>query len=283
MYRAYVTRASEQGASSARQARMGQHGERRRPIEAARRRSAPLGYQNFAEVSLAPKMAESPAQVVPFLEDLALRARPHAEQDWLELRAFAANELGMPELQPGTRPTPSENCAAPLRLLRPGSEAILPRGSVVDGLVPPAETLFSVRSGATRRRSGTRTCAFSASRTSDGKLVGQFYLDLYAREGKRGGAWMDDARAAAEPDGAVQTPVAYLTCNFSAPVGGKPALLHARRSHHPVPRVRPWLHHMLTQVDELGVSGIYGVEWDAVELPSHSWRTSAGNGTCSPT
>ena len=229
-----------------------------------------LGYQNFAEVSLAPKMAESPAQVMAFLEDLATRARPHAEKDWKELREFAANELGMPELQPWDMTFAAERLRQKRYSFSENEvKQYFPEEAVFKGLFKVTETLFGVRSVATKQRCGIRTCAFSASRIRTAALVAQFYLDLYAREGKRGGAWMDDARGRHKhTHGSVQTPVAYLTCNFSAPVGGKPACFTHDEVITLFHEFGHGLHHMLTRVDEMGVSGINGVEWDAVELPS---------------
>jgi oligopeptidase A len=271
MYRAYVTRASELGE---------QYGDGkaewdntelvREQLELRSEEAQTLGYRNFAEVSLAPKMADSPAQVIAFLEDLAHRARHHAENDWLELRAFAATELGIAELEPWDTAFASEK----LRQKRYAfSEQELkqyfPEQAALKGLFNVAQTLFGVNIRPDQAETWHPDVRFFRVENPDGKLVAQFYLDLYAREGKRGGAWMDDARSRRKlPGGAMQTPVAYLNCNFSAPVGGKPALFTHDEVITLFHEFGHGIHHMLTSVDELAVSGINGVEWDAVELPS---------------
>ncbi|WP_233830928.1 M3 family metallopeptidase [Paraburkholderia sp. ZP32-5] len=271
MYRAYVTRASELGA---------QYGNGKPEwdntqvladeLKLRAEEANMLGYGNFAEVSLAPKMAESPAQVMAFLEDLATRARPHAEQDWKELRKFAAGELGMSDLQPWDMTFAAERLRQTRYSFSENEvKQYFPEDAVFKGLFKVTETLFGVR---IRRDEATvwhPDVRFFRVENQDGGLVAQFYLDLYAREGKRGGAWMDDARGRHKlAHGAVQTPVAYLTCNFSAPVGGKPACFTHDEVITLFHEFGHGLHHMLTRVDELGVSGINGVEWDAVELPS---------------
>jgi oligopeptidase A len=271
MYRAYVTRASELGA---------QYGNGKpewdntavlaEQLKLRAEEAHMLGFNNFAEVSLAPKMAESPAQVMAFLEDLATRARPHAELDWKELREFAANELGMSDLQPWDMTFAAERLRQKRYSFSENEvKQYFPEDAVFKGLFKVTETLFGVR---IRRDEATvwhPDVRFFRVENQDGGLVAQFYLDLYAREGKRGGAWMDDARGRHKhTHGGVQTPVAYLTCNFSAPVGGKPACFTHDEVITLFHEFGHGLHHMLTRVDELGVSGINGVEWDAVELPS---------------
>ena len=278
LYRAYVTRASATAAAPA-------DPERVKALDnsavidevlALRAEEAQLlGYANFAEVSLVPKMAGSPKEVVDFLRDLASRARPFAQRDLDELRAFAREELGLGDLQAWDVAFASERLKEK-RYAFSEQEVKryfqLPR--VLAGLFGLIERLFDVRivEDATQtwhpdvrfHRIERRTPA------ADGRhpLVGHFYLDLYARPGKRPGAWMDDARGRRRLPTAVQTPAAYLTCNFQPPVGGKPATL----AHDDVITLfhefGHGLHHMLTRVDDLSVSGISGVEWDAVELPS---------------
>ena len=271
MYRAYVTRASELGAA---------YGNGKTEwdntaivagqLELRDEEAQMLGFNNFAEVSLTPKMAESPAQVMGFLEDLATRARPHAEQDWKELREFAASELGLTEMQPWDMTFAGERLRQKRYSFSENEvKQYFPEDAVLKGLFKVTETLFGVR---IRRDEATvwhPDVRFFRVENQDGGLVAQFYLDLYAREGKRGGAWMDDARTRRKlAEGGVQTPVAYLTCNFSAPVGGKPACFTHDEVITLFHEFGHGLHHMLTRVDELGVSGINGVEWDAVELPS---------------
>ncbi|GAB2885403.1 M3 family metallopeptidase [Paraburkholderia jirisanensis] len=271
MYRAYVTRASELGpqygngnADWDNTANIAEH------LKLRAEEAKMLGYQNFAEVSLAPKMAESPAQVMAFLEDLATRARPHAETDWKELREFATGELGITDLQPWDMAFAAERLRQKRYSFSENEvKQYFPEDAVLKGLFKVTETLFGVRIRRDEAEVWHPEVRFFRVENSDGGLVAQFYLDLYAREGKRGGAWMDDARTRRKPvQGPVQTPVAYLTCNFSAPVGGKPACFTHDEVITLFHEFGHGLHHMLTRVDELGVSGINGVEWDAVELPS---------------
>jgi oligopeptidase A len=271
MYRAYVTRASELGP---------QYGNGKpewdntsvlaEQLKLRAEEAHMLGYNNFAEVSLAPKMAESPEQVMTFLEDLATRARPHAEQDWKELREFAANELGLSDLQPWDMTFAAERLRQKRYSFSENEvKQYFPEDAVFKGLFKVTETLFGVRIRRDEAAVWHPDVRFFRVENQDGGLVAQFYLDLYAREGKRGGAWMDDARGRHKhTHGGVQTPVAYLTCNFSAPVGGKPACFTHDEVITLFHEFGHGLHHMLTRVDELGVSGINGVEWDAVELPS---------------
>ncbi len=271
MYRAYVTRASELGPH---------YGQGKADWDntaiiveqlALRREEAlMLGYRNHAEVSLAPKMAESPAQVVTFLDDLARRARPHAEKDWAELREFAAQELGIAELQPWDMAFAAERLREKRYAFSENEvKQYFPEAAVLAGLFRVTETLFGVTIRPDQAEVWHPDVRFFRVESANGQLVAQFYLDLYAREGKRGGAWMDDARSRHKHvDGRVQTPVAYLTCNFSAPVNGKPACFTHDEVITLFHETGHGLHHMLTRIDDMGVSGINGVEWDAVELPS---------------
>jgi len=271
MYRAYVTRASELGPH---------YGQGKADWDntaiiveqlALRREEAlMLGYRNHAEVSLAPKMAESPAQVVTFLDDLARRARPHAEKDWAELREFAAQELGIAELQPWDMAFAAERLREKRYAFSENEvKQYFPEAAVLAGLFRVTETLFGVTIRPDQAEVWHPEVRFFRVESANGQLVAQFYLDLYAREGKRGGAWMDDARSRHKHvDGRVQTPVAYLTCNFSAPVNGKPACFTHDEVITLFHETGHGLHHMLTRIDDMGVSGINGVEWDAVELPS---------------
>jgi len=271
LYEANVTRASELGAQyGAGQAEWDNTGNMREQLALRREEAHMLGYANYGEVSLVPKMAESPSEVVRFLEELATKARPYAEKDWQELRAFAAAELGLSDLQPWDTAYASEK----LRQQRYDFsehevKQYLPEPRVLQGLFGVVEKLFSVCISPDQSQTWHKDVRFFRVESPEGKLLAQFYIDLYAREGKRGGAWMDDARGRKElAGGKVQTPVAYLTCNFSAPVGDKPALFTHDEVITLFHEFGHGLHHMLTQVGELGVSGINGVEWDAVELPS---------------
>ncbi|HEX7984191.1 MAG TPA: M3 family metallopeptidase [Duganella sp.] len=231
-----------------------------------------LGYNNFAEVSLVPKMAKSPDEVVNFLEDLAKRARPFAEKDLEELRQFAKAELGLDELKAWDIPYASEKLQE-RRYAFSAQEVkqYFPEHKVVDGLFRLIQNLFTVEIKPDQAPVWHPDVRFFRIER-DGKLIGQFYLDLYARAGKSGGAWMDDARGRRADKQSVQTPIAYLTCNFTEPavVDGKaqPSLFTHDEVITLFHEFGHGLHHMLTAVDELGVSGISGVEWDAVELPS---------------
>jgi oligopeptidase A len=268
LYRAYVTRASDQAESEATKF---DNGSLIREILALRQEEARLlGYLNFGEVSVVPKMAESPLEVVRFLRDLARRARPHAEQDVADLRAFAASELGVTAPQPWDWPYIGEKLKeARYAFSEQEVKLYFTAPKVLAGLFKIVETLFEV--AIRRDQAPVWHPAVEFYRIErGGQRVGQFYLDQPARPGKRGGAWMDDVRARwVRPDtGALQTPVAHLVCNFAEGVDGKPALL----THDDVITLfhefGHGLHHLLTQVDERDVSGISGVEWDAVELPS---------------
>ncbi len=271
LYRAYSTRASTLAVAPA-EAQKKQAMDNAPIIDeilALRAEEAKLlGYANFAEVSLVPKMAEAPAQVMDFLRDLARRARPFAEHDIAELRAFAGEELDLAELQAWDVGFASERLKEK-RYSFSDQEVKqyfqLPR--VLDGLFGLIERLFDVRIREDVAQTWHPDVRFY--RIERGfELIGQFYLDLYARNGKRPGAWMDDARGRRRQALGLQTPVAYLTCNFQPPVGDKPATL----THDDVITLfhefGHGLHHMLTRVDDLAVAGISGVEWDAVELPS---------------
>ncbi len=231
-----------------------------------------LGYKNFAEVSLVPKMAQTPEQVIAFLEDLGRRARPFAENDLAELRAFAQKELGLDTLEAWDITYASEKLREQRYAFSEQEvKQYFPEPQVIAGLFRLVQALFSVEIKPDTAPVWHSDVKFFRIE-KNGALVGQFYLDLYARNGKRGGAWMDDVRSRRIIGQRVQTPVAYLTCNFTEPavVDGKtrPALFTHDEVITLFHEFGHGLHHMLTQVDELGVSGIAGVEWDAVELPS---------------
>lgn len=231
-----------------------------------------LGYKNFAEVSLVAKMAETPDQVIHFLEDLARRARPFAEKDLAELRAFAKSELDIEQLEAWDMTYASEKLREQRYAFSEQEvKQYFPEPKVIDGLFRMVQRLFSVEIKPDTAAAWHKDVKFFRIE-KDGRLLGQFYLDLYARTGKRGGAWMNDARSRCTLPNGVQTPVAYLVCNFTEPsvVDGKakPALFTHDEVTTLFHEFGHGLHHMLTQVDELGVSGIAGVEWDAVELPS---------------
>jgi len=269
MYRAYATRASELGAPERDNSVLMQE------ILALRQEEAQLlGYAHFAEVSLVPKMAQSHQQVTDFLRDLAKRARPHAERDMAELRDFARTACGLSDLQAWDVAFVSEKLKeARYAFSDQEVKQYFTEPTVLKGLFSLIEKLFDVTISPDTAPVWHPTVRFfRIERTgpSGPVLVGQFYLDPYARPGKRPGAWMDDVRGRwARPDnGQTQTPVAHLVCNYAQGVGDKPAML----THDDVTTLfhefGHGLHHMLTQVDDIGVAGISGVEWDAVELPS---------------
>jgi oligopeptidase A len=229
-----------------------------------------LGYKNFAEVSLVPKMAKSPDEVISFLRDLAKRARPYAEKDLADMREFAASALNLQDPQAWDWPFIAEKLKeARYSFSESEVKQYFTAPKVLQGLFQIIQTLFEVDIVRDEAPVWNKKVEFYALMRG-GKKIAQFYLDQPARSGKRGGAWMDDARARwLRPDtGALQIPVAHLVCNFADGVGSKPPLL----THDDVITLfhefGHGLHHMLTQVNERDVSGISGVEWDAVELPS---------------
>ncbi len=268
LYQAYSTRASDQAAPELSRF---DNTEPMREILALRQEEAQLlGFRNFGEVSVVAKMAESPAQVISFLRDLARRARPYAEQDVADMRAFALERLDLAKPQPWDYPYIAEKLKeARFAFSEQEVKQYFTAPKVLAGLFKIVETLFEVNIKPDQAPIWTPGVEFFRIERA-GQLVGQFYLDQPARTGKRGGAWMDDVRARwLRPDsGLLQTPVAHMVCNFASGVDGRPALL----THDDVTTLfhefGHGLHHMLTQVNERDVSGISGVEWDAVELPS---------------
>jgi oligopeptidase A len=264
IYRAYVTRASEFGTPELDNTALIDQ------IVRLRREDAKmLGFNSYAEESLATKMAETPQQVKDFLSELGARAKPYAERDMQELREFARDELGLADLQSWDATYASEK----LRVARYAFsdqevKQYFPESKVLPGMFKVVETIYGLDIRPAHADVWHADVKFFDLRDRSGALIGQFYLDLYAREHKRGGAWMDDALTRRRKDGAIQTPVAYLTCNFSAPVGGKPALFTHDEVNTLFHEFGHGLHHLLTQIEDMGVSGINGVEWDAVELPS---------------
>ncbi|MEO7643037.1 MAG: M3 family metallopeptidase [Ramlibacter sp.] len=276
LYRAYVTRASDQSPDEFRKF---DNTALIREILALRHEEAQLlGYANFGEVSVVSKMADSPAQVIAFLRDLAAKARPFAEKDVADLRAFAQERLQLADPQPWDWSYVGEKLKEERYAFSEQEvKQYFTAPKVLAGLFKIVETLFEVsirRDVAPVWNAGVEFYRIERERREGERitteLVGQFYLDPTARSGKRGGAWMDDVRARwLRPDtGQLQTPVAQLVCNFADGVDGKPPLL----THDDVTTLfhetGHGLQHMLTQINERDVSGISGVEWDAVELPS---------------
>ena len=267
LYEAYVTRASDEGPHAGRW----DNGPVMERILALRHESAQLlGFRNYAEKSLATKMAKSPEQVLRFLEELAARSLPRAKEELEEVRAFARERFGVTELEAWDIPYYSEKLrqdryAISQEDLRPW----FPVPKVLEGMFEVVHRLYGIRisehPGVDVWHPDVR---FFDIHDELGNLRGQFYLDLYARPNKRGGAWMDECISRRLTRDGVQTPVAYLTCNFTPPIGDDPALLTHDEVITLFHEFGHGLHHMLTQVDYAGVSGISGVAWDAVELPS---------------
>ncbi|EJU9971364.1 oligopeptidase A [Vibrio alginolyticus] len=268
VYEAHVTRASDRGPNA------GKWDNSEIITEQLKLRheiSRMLGFNTYSEKSLATKMAETPDQVLGFLNDLATRAKPQGEREVEELRQFAKSEFGVEELNVWDIAYYSEKQKQHLfqisdEELRP----YFPESKVVSGLFEVLNRVFGM---IVKEREGVDTwhesVRFFDIFDAEGTLRGSFYLDLYAREHKRGGAWMDDCRGRRVTlSGELQTPVAYLTCNFNRPVGDKPALFTHDEVVTLFHEFGHGIHHMLTQVDTGAVSGINGVPWDAVELPS---------------
>ncbi len=267
VYAAYNTRASDQGP----QAGQFDNSARIAEILALRHEAARLlGFASSAELSLADKMAGTPEKVLAFLRDLAARAKPVAERELGELRAFATSELAIADLQPWDVAFASEK----LRERRfdfseEDLKPYFPLPSVMAGLFALAERVFGVR---LVERHDVDTwhadVQFFDVLDGDGRVRAGVYLDHFARAGKRGGAWMDVCRTPLLDGATARIPVAFLTCNFAPPNDGKPSLL----THDDVLTLfhefGHGLHHLLTEVHWPSVGGINGVEWDAVELPS---------------
>lgn len=268
LYRAYVTRASELG-----DAKWDNTANINRRLGLALEEAQLLGYANAAQLSLVTKMAESPNQVIEFLRDLAKKAKPFAQKDFEQVKAFAAEHLNLPEMAAWDISYASEKLRqAQYAFSETEVKRYFPVSKVLSGLFAQIHRLYQidfVEKNVPTWHPDVRYFELM----QQGKLIGSVYLDLFAREGKRDGAWMNDYRGrrrflAGEQAGCLQTPIAYLVCNFTPPVAGKESYL----THHEIltlfHEMGHGLHHLLTQIDELGVSGINGVEWDAVELPS---------------
>ncbi len=268
MYQAFTTRASEQGP----QAGQFDNTEVMAETLALRHELAQLlGFKDYAELSLATKMAESPAQVESFLQDLAQRSLPQAQQDYQEVVEFARSNYGVDELEAWdvayfSEKLKQQKYAISDEELRP----YFPEEQVLKGLFSVVESLFGMQvKAATPPSTYHEHVRYFEITDSNGEQRGSFFLDLYARNGKRGGAWMAEcAVRRVTSSQQLQRPVAYLTCNFNKPQGDKPALFTHDEVLTLFHEFGHGLHHMLTKVDVAGVSGINGVAWDAVELPS---------------
>lgn len=269
LYRAYATRASE----------LSKPDENGNPkwdntqlisdiLKLKKEEAQTLGFNNYAELSLATKMADSPKHVTDFLDTLAKRAKPYAERDMQELTAYA-KKLGIADMQAWDVGYVSEKLREEKYAFSDQEvKQYFPESKVLAGLFKVTETIFGVQVQKAEAPLWHADAAFYQINDTAGKPIAYFYLDLYARNNKRGGAWMDEAITRRKKADGIELPVAFLTCNFSAPVGGKPALFTHDEVITMFHEFGHGLHHMLTQVDDYSVSGIKGVEWDAVELPS---------------
>jgi oligopeptidase A len=266
-YQAYSTRASDQSPD----ADKWDNSEAMEQILALRHEKAQLlGFNNYAEYSLATKMADSTDTVVNFLDDLAEKSLGQAQRDLDELRQFAASEHGLEDLQAWDIGYYSEKMRQHFyQLSQEQVKAYFPVSRVLPGLFAIVEKLYGLQiSPITEFDSWHPDAHFYQIIDKDQQPRGRFYLDLYARAKTRGGAWMDDCVGRKKTADGIQHPVAYLVCNFTPPTGDQPALLTHDEVETLFHEFGHGLHHMLTQIDHLGVSGINGVEWDAVELPS---------------
>lgn len=268
MYEAFVTRASDRGPNAGKWDNTEVMAEE---LKLRHEIARLLGFSSYAEKSLATKMAETPAQVLEFLNNLATKAKPQGEREVEELRQFAEQECGVTELNLWDIAYYSEKQKH--KLFQISDEELrpyFPESKAVSGLFEVLNRIFGMT---VTEKTGVdvwhESVRFFEITDSQGQLRGSFYLDLYAREHKRGGAWMDECRVRRTlADGATQSPVAYLTCNFNKPVGDKPALFTHDEVVTLFHEFGHGIHHMLTQVEVAAVSGINGVPWDAVELPS---------------
>jgi oligopeptidase A len=264
LYRAHVTRASEFGNPE-----LDNTSIIVRELRLRKEKARLLGYKSFSEFSLVPKMAESPEAALDFLNDLAARALPHARRDYAELEEFAHAELGLKELRAWDIAFASEKLRGKRYAFSDQEvKRYFPEPKVLDGMFRLVEALYGIRILPDEAETWHPQVRFFRITDSHGGLIGQFYLDPYSRETKRGGAWMDEAITRQRIPGGLRTPVAHLICNFPAPVGNKPALFTHDEVITLFHEFGHGLHHLLSRVDDLGVSGIRGVEWDAVELPS---------------
>jgi len=267
IYEAFCTRASDRGPN----AHTFDNSALIEEILALRyERAALLGFENFAEYSLARKMAPDTARVVEFLTDLASRARPVAQAELEELRGFARDRFGKDALEAWDIPYYAEKLRqAKHDISNEELRPYFPVPRVIDGMFAVVKRLFGVDIAPVDDVDTWHPdVQFFEIRDSDGEVRGRFYLDLYARPHKRGGAWMDECRVRMRTAGGVQAPVAYLTCNFTPPVGGKASLLTHDEVTTLFHEFGHGLHHMLTRIEYPSISGINGVAWDAVELPS---------------
>jgi len=266
-YTAFCTRASDQGPYAG----QWDNSECMEKILQLRHEQARLlGFDNYAELSLETKMADSPEQIIKFLEDLAQRSKPFANADFDQLREFVRVEHGIKSIEAWDLAYYSEKLRQHrFALSQEEVKAYFPADHVISGLFAVVKRLYGLEITPVEDVDTWHPeVKFFQILDDQDELRGHFYLDLYARPKKRGGAWMDECRSRKRTNQHTQTPVAYLTCNFSAPAGSDPALLTHDEVITLFHEFGHGLHHMLTRIDHLGVAGIHGVEWDAVELPS---------------
>ncbi|GMR16104.1 MAG: oligopeptidase A [Gammaproteobacteria bacterium] len=273
MYQAYSTRASDQGPDAGKW----DNSEVMQDILALRHEVAQLlGFKNYAERSLATKMAEDPKQVLTFLHDLAKRSKPMAKQELAELTGFAKQEHGINDLSAWDVPYYGEKLRQhTFDFSQEDLKPYFPETKVIPGMFAVVKRLYGISineidaSSVNAVETWHDDVHFYEIRDEKNELRGQFYLDVYSRDKKRGGAWMDDCIGRKRNvDGSLQIPVAYLTCNLTPPIGDDPALFTHDEVTTLFHEFGHGLHHMLTRVEHIGVSGINGVAWDAVELPS---------------
>ena len=267
MYRAYATRASDQGSN----AELDNSSLINNILSLRQEAAHLLGFKHYAERSLATKMATNTDQVLGFLQDLAQKSKPQANRELDEVKAFAAENAHNEALQAWDIPFYSERLKEQkFSITDEELKPYFPEDTVLKGLFEVVSRLYGLtveeQTGVDVYHDDVRFFTIS---DASGAPRGSFYLDLYARENKRGGAWMDECRVRRTlPDGRLQLPVAYLTCNFSSPIGDKPALFTHDEVVTLFHEFGHGIHHMLTKMTVAGVSGINGVPWDAVELPS---------------
>lgn len=276
LYHAYVTRASELDFEG----KFNNNDVMNRIVELRAKEASLLGYRNYGEVSLATKMAKSPQEVVSFLRDLAQKSLPQAKADMAEVKTFAKEKLGIDDPQSWDLPYASEKLReAQYAFSDQEVKQYFTLPAVFKGLFGLVQTLFNIRIVKDNAPVWHPDVQFFRIENAQGEKISQFYMDLYARPNKRGGAWMDNDRTRNRLYGELQTPVAYLVCNFAKPVGDKPALL----THDDVLTLfhefGHGLHHMLSRIEEPAASGINGVEWDAVECPSQFMENFAWDWT----
>jgi len=265
VYRAYSTRASDQG-----DAKLDNSENMGKILQLRQEKAALLGFDSYADLSLDTKMADSPAQVLSFLDELAEKSLPFAKKEFQELSEFAIKKLGMTDLQAWDVGYASEKLKQQRYAISDEDlKPYFPVDNVLEGLFELVEKLYKVTiKQNTSVKSWHDDVRFFEIYDESKNLKARFYLDLYARQHKRGGAWMADFCSRFRMGDELQTPVAFMTCNSAPPAGGKPALFTHDEVITLFHEFGHGLHHMMTKVEYLDISGISGVEWDAVELPS---------------